>query len=386
MSRPPPASAADPGVLWRALWVARVVLFGYAVAVNAVHWHSFQRPAIAWAVLGVLAVWTGGAPWLYARSGLPRPALIGVEFALALGALLLTPWCHGPGLGSDIQSLPSFWIAAPVLAAAIQWEWTGGLIGALIEGGADLTIRSEATGTTISNIFLLVVAGLIVGYASSLVRSSTRERADAAAARAATIERERLSRAVHDGVLQTLSYIQRRGSEIGGPAKELAELAGDQEAALRGLVSGVGAPAATSPNDRPSAAVQDVAALLHLYAGRTVSVATPGVPVPLAAHAAAELVAAVRAALDNSARHAPAASAYVLVEDEGKDVVVSVGDDGPGIPAGRLDEAVAAGRLGVAHSIRSRLEQLGGTAVLTSAPGAGTEWELRVPRDPGSRP
>jgi signal transduction histidine kinase len=374
-----PASTGEPEVLWRALWVARVVLFGYAVAVNVAHRQEYQRPAVAWAVLGVLAMWTGAAPWLYARSGFRRSVLTVVEFTLAGGALLLTPWAQGSAaLESDIQSLPSFWIAAPVLAAAIQWEWRGGLLGASIEGALDLGIRSEPTGTTISNIFLLVVAGLIVGYASSLVRSSTRERAAAAAAGAATVERERLQRAVHDGVLQTLSYIQRRGAEIGGQAKELAELAGEQEEALRGLVSGVAAAA-------PSAELHDVAALLHLHAGTAVSVATPGVPVPLPAHAATELVAAVRAALDNTARHAVGASAYVLLEDEGKDVVVSVGDDGPGIPAGRLEEAIAAGRMGVAHSIRTRLTELGGSAELTSAPGAGTEWELRVPRDPGRR-
>ena len=80
--------------------------------------------------------------------------------------------------------------------------------------------------------------------------------------------------------------------------------------------------------------------------------ATPGPAVPLPAHAATELVAAVRAALDNTARHAAGASAYVLLEDEGSEVVVSVGDDGPGIAEGRLDEAAAA-RAGWASPTRS---------------------------------
>jgi signal transduction histidine kinase len=60
-------------------------------------------------------------------------------------------------------------------------------------------------------------------------------------------------------------------------------------------------------------------------------------------------------------------------------VAVSVRDEGPGIPQGRLDAAAGEGRLGVSESIRGRLAELGGTAELHTGPG-GTEWELSVPR------
>jgi signal transduction histidine kinase len=59
--------------------------------------------------------------------------------------------------------------------------------------------------------------------------------------------------------------------------------------------------------------------------------------------------------------------------------VVSVRDEGPGIPAGRLEAAQADGRLGVVDSIRGRVADLGGTAELTTGT-YGTEWELTVPR------
>ena len=64
---------------------------------------------------------------------------------------------------------------------------------------------------------------------------------------------------------------------------------------------------------------------------------------------------------------------------EDSSVLVTIRDDGPGIPRGRLDEAAAAGRLGVAQSIKGRIRDLGGTVAYTSAPGQGTEVELRVP-------
>ena len=72
--------------------------------------------------------------------------------------------------------------------------------------------------------------------------------------------------------------------------------------------------------------------------------------------------------------------AFVLVEDEDDTVTVTVRDEGVGMPQNRLVEAAAAGRLGVAQSIRGRVRDLGGTVTITSAPGGGTEVELRVPR------
>jgi signal transduction histidine kinase len=46
-----------------------------------------------------------------------------------------------------------------------------------------------------------------------------------------------------------------------------------------------------------------------------------------------------------------------------------------------LAVAEAEGRIGVAQSITGRLRDLGGSAVLTTSPGAGTEIELRLGRD-----
>jgi signal transduction histidine kinase len=80
-------------------------------------------------------------------------------------------------------------------------------------------------------------------------------------------------------------------------------------------------------------------------------------------------------------RHCGAsARAWVLIDDEGATVSVTIRDDGPGIPAGRLAQAAAEGRLGVSQSISGRIRDLGGSADISSTPGAGTEVRLRVPR------
>jgi signal transduction histidine kinase len=101
----------------------------------------------------------------------------------------------------------------------------------------------------------------------------------------------------------------------------------------------------------------------------------------LPAAAAREVAAAVGAALDNVRLHAGVeARAWILVEDEPEEIAVTVRDDGPGIPEGRLAQAEGEGRLGVAQSIRGRLRDLGGSAEIVSVPGQGTEVELKVPK------
>ena len=170
--------------------------------------------------------------------------------------------------------------------------------------------------------------------------------------------------------------MSRRGREIGGETAELAELAGEQERALRRLVSATDADARFS-----TGSTTDIGALLRRRASDRVSVSLPATPVLLDAGVAAELDAAVGNALDNVASHAgPDARAFVLVEELDDRVTVSVRDDGPGIAAGRLEEAVGEGRVGIAKSIVGRMNWLGGSAKLNTAPGCGTEWELTVPR------
>jgi signal transduction histidine kinase len=176
-------------------------------------------------------------------------------------------------------------------------------------------------------------------------------------------------------VLQVLSRVQRQGLAAGGEAAELGRLAGEQEAALRTLV-GMGAA-----DPEPAKGLRDIRVLISPLSGAAVHVAAPATPVVLPAHTAGELVLAVRAALDNVARHCPDGTrVWILIEDEPDAVTVSLRDDGPGFAPGRLDRAAAAGRLGVAQSILGRVRDLGGSARVGAVPGEGTEVELRVPR------
>jgi signal transduction histidine kinase len=265
------------------------------------------------------------------------------------------------------------WSACVVLAWGLAWGVAGGLAAASLVSLANLVQRGGTSDLALNNIVLLFLAGAVVGYVAALGRRAERTLADGVRMQAAAAERERLSRHIHDGVLQVLALVQRRGAVLGGEGADLARLAGEQQDALRALVTS--RPAEPRDDGRVDlrALLADPSPLVHLSA--------PAAPVLLAGGRAAELAAAVHAALHNVTTHVGSdAPAWVLVEDTGTEVVVTVRDDGPGIAPGRLAAAAAEGRLGVAQSVVGRLRDLGGTAEIVTAPGQGTEVELRVPR------
>lgn len=346
-----------------------------AVALNLYRADNFKRPVEGAVCVVIMVVWTGVAIWAYAE---PRRRSFGVlvlDLAVAVAMILVSPIVKGDGLSA---SVPGFWVMGALLAWAIHFRVVGGLVAATCLSVADLSIRQDFTQSNYGNVFLLMIGGPIVGFMCESLQRMAAERDRAERATAAAAERARLARAVHDGVLQVLALVQRRGREAGGEAAELGRLAAEQESALRTLIRQQ--DTVTAPGS--STMVDLVIELSRLEAAAGVSVATPGIPVWLPATAAHELVAVTRACLDNVARHVgPGAAAWVLLEAFPDRVELSVRDEGPGIPQGRLDEAAAQGRLGVSESIRGRILDLGGTAELVTG-SFGTEWEFKVPVEP----
>jgi signal transduction histidine kinase len=364
--------------LWRALVVFRLAALGYASLLAAGNFRHYAHPAAAWVVIGVMAAWTAVTTYAYTRPRWRGWPLLVADLVITAGCLLVSPWILGDsGHRQGIATLPVSWIAGPVLAWAVSGGRRRGAIAALLLGGCDLAARGRVTQSTLDGTVLLLLAGIAVGHVARLAVDAQERLQRAVEVEAANRERDRLARVIHDSVLQVLALVQRRGAELGGEAAELGRLAGEQETHLRVLVSATGT---TSGSTDPV----DLRPLLTRLAGARVSLATPAHPVPLPSKLAEELAAAVGAALANVTDHCgPDARAWVLVEDDGDAVIVSVRDEGPGFPAGRLDQAAADGRLGVAQSIRGRMRELGGAVAITSTPGQGTEVELRIPR--GSR-
>ncbi|WP_395573646.1 MacS family sensor histidine kinase [Streptomyces sp. BK79] len=383
--------------LWRALAGYRVLTMLYAIGFFATAYSGFTRPWLAVAYYAVLFVWTLATLPKVSGAASCTKRFLAADLTIAVTGILLTPLADAPERVMDGgPTLPSIWTAGSVLAFAVKGGWRWAAVASTLVAVANLAERGHPARDTVHNVMLVWVASIAIGYVVEVARASERTLARALEIEAATRERERLARDIHDSVLQVLAMVQRRGAVIGGEAAELGRMAGEQEVALRTLVSGGLVPVSrVSENAAEGAVVRaveepdgddpggpvDLRALLAPYAGSLVNLAEPGAPVPLDPVAARELAAAVGAALDNVRTHVGAdARAWILVEDEPDEVIVTVRDEGPGIPEGRLAEAEGEGRLGVALSIRGRLRDLGGTAELISVPGQGTEVELRAPK------
>ncbi|WP_282703633.1 DUF5931 domain-containing protein [Streptomyces sp. CC219B] len=384
--------------LWRALRGYRVLTLLYAIGLFVSAYDEFARPWVAIAYFAVLTVWTFATLPKVSGAAACTKRFLTADLTIALVGILLTRVADSAEhIETGSPTLPSIWTAGSVLAFAIKGGWRWAAFASTLVAVANLVHRGSPARDTVHAVILVWVASIAIGYVVEVARASERTLARALEIEAATRERERLARDIHDSVLQVLAMVQRRGAVIGGEAAELGRLAGEQEVALRTLVSGGLTPVSRVSEDAAEGAVVraveepdepddadgplDLRALLAPYAGSRVNLAEPGAPVLLPPAPARELAAAVGAALDNVRRHAGEhARAWILVEDEPDEVIVTVRDDGPGIPEGRLAQAEGEGRLGVALSIRGRLRDLGGSADLISVPGQGTEVELKVPK------
>ena len=347
-----------------------------AVVFNALRVDEVAHPVAMAVLVLVMAAWTVAARWLYATARRRGPVVLGADLALAVGLLVLSPWVRGT---EDGATVPGFWVSGALMAWAVHYRTRGGIVAGLLLASLDLGLRGTLTESTYGNAFLLVVGGPVVGYLSgSLQRmADARDRAEREAAAAS--ERARLARAVHDGVLQVLALVQRRGADLGPAGSDLGRLAAEQETTLRALIR---AQDSLSDDEAAGASgrVDLAGALVALGSHPGVEVVTPGTPVPMAARTASELVATVEACLDNVRRHVgERAAAWVVLEDLGDRVELCVRDEGPGIEPGRLEEAERQGRLGVCGSIRGRVEELGGRVELDTGPH-GTEWTIVLDR------
>ncbi|MGL5930144.1 MAG: MacS family sensor histidine kinase, partial [Dermatophilaceae bacterium] len=343
---------------------------------------TMVRPWVAAMVLAAMMTWSL-ALLVYRRR---TRRVVVAEMSIAVLSILATLLAETPAsIAAGQFTLPTVWAAGPVMGAAVVSGARGGLLAAVTIAVADLVEIREPTQTTIHNIVILVLLGGLVGLAVDLARSGLTREEQVLLERERLHERERIARVVHDGVLQSLAYIHRRGNELAGPAAELAELAAEQERALRRFVSGVGAPGVESPADLHGVAGAEVDLRIAVTSVERpgVHVSVPAGPVLVDPRVAAELGAALGAAIDNVAKHAgPQACSWVLLEGDVDGVELTVRDDGVGAEPARLVEAAAEGRLGVSASIRGRVEDLGGSATWTTRPGAGCTVRITIPRVP----
>jgi signal transduction histidine kinase/phage shock protein PspC (stress-responsive transcriptional regulator) len=226
-------------------------------------------------------------------------------------------------------------------------------------------------------VALLPLAGIVLVLAAIVVilgpwwLSIARDLAAERQARIRAEERADVAARVHDSVLQTLALIQRRS----GDPQQVVALARAQERELRSWLFDGRAPGSLDGQALTLAAgvrliQQDVEAQ-HGIAIEVVIVGDCELDDGLSA-----LLAAAREAAVNAAKWSGAPVASVFAEVEATQVSLFVRDRGQGFDPG----AVPGDRKGLAESVRARMARRGGSAVIRTAPGEGTEVALTMPR------
>lgn len=258
-------------------------------------------------------------------------------------------------------------VATRPLHSTKGWLRTGfGVLLILIGVIGFLTFQDQLAEARAGLTFALT---LIVGIALTaapwivvLVRERSRERRE----RIRNQERAEIAAHIHDSVLHTLTLIQRRSED----PREVQRLARVQERALRSWL--YRRPADADTTVKP--ALERVAAEVEEAHGVPIEVVCVG-DGPIDDGIRAQLRAS-REAMVNASKYSGAENISVFGEVEPEEVLVFVRDRGEGFDL----DAVPDDRMGVKGSIRGRMERHGGEARIRTAPGEGTEVQLRMPR------
>src|SRR5262249_24266142 len=288
-----------------------------------------------WAILALLVA----GSLLLRAVGLSDRAVVGV---VLVAAGLAFAWRRGGSFRPD----------APLSYGGLALAG----VGAVVLFGSGSAPTSVLAPGAVAGALLLIARPWL--WRLPLARRARRS------AGARTQERAAVAARVHDSVLQTLALIQRHAAE----PRRVAALARRQERELRGWLYA----------DRPLG--DDGTSLIAALATAAADVEElHGVRVELASSGDARpegpLVLAAREAMTNAAKFAGVDEIDVYADVGDEEIAIFVRDRGVGFdPA-----AVPEGRRGIRESIKGRLERAGGTAVVTSAPGSGTEVELRLP-------
>jgi signal transduction histidine kinase/phage shock protein PspC (stress-responsive transcriptional regulator) len=235
-----------------------------------------------------------------------------------------------------------------------------GLVSLAARGGTAEDLRRAAAAVGLAAAGAAVAVGPVIGRLS-------REAADERRERIRSETRAEVAAHLHDSVLQTLAMIQRSSND----PRRMLSLARRQERELRAWL--YGSHHTLTPPTTLARAIDAVTE--EVEAGHDVRIDAVIVGDLVLDETLEGLVAAVREATVNAAKHAGVADIAVYVEVEDGQVTAFIRDRGRGFSLA----AVPSDRQGIRGSIQARIVRLGGTAEITSEPGAGTEVQIHLP-------
>lgn len=204
-------------------------------------------------------------------------------------------------------------------------------------------------------------------------------------------EREGIARDVHDGLAQTLGVIYlkmgdlesslkgRLGEEDGSRVVELKKLVGSAYEEVRQFILGLRTLVAKRLGLVPSL-TEYLHEFSELHGIKVELVIDPELHPVFSPRVEAPALRIIQEALTNVRKHASATRAVVSLNVDGGNGLLMVEDDGVGFEPDKLSESPM--RFGL-RTMRERAEGVGGTLIVTSAPGKGTRVVARLPISDG---
>lgn len=346
----------------RSRWIPAVMLV-WAIWIFAIPAYSGQKGWL-WPTLATVAAFLP----LYFRAYYgPKRQILWCALGIAALGFLLTPFNAG-GESYLIYACAFIAFTGPSLSTALQRMLLLNLLYAL---------ECKLLGMPWISIGSSVLVGMAVGCMNVLFRRNQQHDAELRLSHdeirrlAATAERERIGRDLHDLLGHTLSLVAVK-SELArrlldrdpqAARREIAEVervTRDALAQVRSAVTGI----------RAAALVSELASarLLLESAGLTFDYRAPEVSLPGAIETALALT--LREAVTNIQRHACATRAEVRFVLEERQLRMRVRDDGHG--------GIGAHGNGLT-GMRERIEAMAGTLSICSERGHGTELEIALP-------
>lgn len=326
----------------------------------------------------------GWAEWLLPNAGFPNATPHNAwSLPRVAAALVAASGACAAGLAgladpvSRVQALRAFAIAHLVFGGLFFMQWL-----AIFEDQVSASVAVAPVAAGVVLLYLALTQQTDAGGPTlDTLRSQYEEQIEEAARHE---ERVRLARDLHDAVKQQLFAIQASAATVearfgGDPAGAQAALAqvrasareatAEMEALIEQLQS---APLETSGLRE---ALKRQGEALAFRTGADVQVLVGDLPpdIWLPPGAQRALFRGAQEALANVGRHARARHVTLRLGTEGDQLVLSIQDDGAGFEAGRARSGMGL------ENMRERARALGGTFMLSSAPGEGTTASFIVP-------
>ncbi|MFG1909489.1 sensor histidine kinase [Kribbella sp. NPDC048928] len=388
MDRRPPQPAAATLAFLRQ---AEHALFAVLLVIGAVRtlrtgaWIAAALVA-AWYVLGVVlarrtpgprvaAGWFAGlvAGWIVLA--VLSVDFVWLSFALFLLAMQLLPRAIGPVVVAGLTA-----IAVATIAVHDGRLTTSGVLGPVIGAAVAVVIMSVYRNLRQQNE---VSTRLLAELTAAQDQLATAQREAGVLA-----ERERLAGEIHDTTTQSVSAIililksaVGRWPDAPPAAREQLDAAIDSaQSALEDTRRLIRALTPAPLAGRPLAdALEQLVEDSGRY-GLAARLTVDGTPYPMATPAEVALLRAGQEAIANIRAHAEAAQTELTLTFHPGAVSLDIVDDGRGFDPDRPRTGTTGTGLGLA-AMRRRLEAVGGSLVIETAPGRGTAISARIPAE-----